>query len=347
MVPITIIFKQMRLSMERMKLVANWRLQIDTSLPSTIWRKIKNLETEAKNINTAHSKLKIAEVNLEGITQVFVIVCFFCITRTPGAISNLGAEFEKNWSELGWTSFIILVCSPMWTVFTNIDGAISYVNNAKQNQMGMKAKIPLGLAFLFQIAARFLIMVPVVIAGLNRGSLDSTHAMLLLAVPFIIHGLVLILTMPTRISRAGDRVDHLVANVWLTICPRLPEDTRQENKGGEQLLMNLLVGANILLTTAATATALLMNNTTAAAPTISAYDFLLYRGLPAIVCHILGGLCLLVYYKFTHTFHLLGAEREGRCCFLSRLCNPGEPIVEEVPYWQVGSSRRPSPATPR
>ena len=229
----------------------------------------------------------------------------------------------------------------MWTVFTNIDGAISYVNNAKRNQMGMKAKIPLGLAFLFQIAARFLIMVPVVIAGLRVGSLDSTHAMLLLAVPFIIHGLVLILTMPTRISTAGDRVDHLVANVWLTICPRLPEDTRQESKGGEQLLMNLLVGANILLTTAATALLMNKDNTTAA------YNFLRKYGLPAIVCHILGGLCLLVYYKFTHTFHLLGAEREGRCCFLSRLCNPGEPIVEEVPYWQVGSSRRPSPATPR
>ena len=223
----------------------------------------------------------------------------------------------------------------MWTVFTNIDGAISYVNNAKQNQMGMKAKIPLGLAFLFQIAARFLIMVPVVIAGLNRGSLDSTHAMLLLAVPFIIHGLVLILTMPTRISRAGDRVDHLVANVWLTICPWLPDDTRQESKGGEQLLMNLLVGANILLTTAATA--LLMNNTTEAAPTISPYDFLRYYGLPAIVCHILGGLCLLVYYKFTHTFHLLGAEREGRCCFLSRLCNPGSPSWRRFPTGRWGA----------
>ena len=73
-IPLSILFKSVSLTMKMKVLVANWRNNKTRESPSAAWMKINVLEREKKNVKVALSQMKSSEANLEGNFQLFVLV---------------------------------------------------------------------------------------------------------------------------------------------------------------------------------------------------------------------------------------------------------------------------------
>ena len=127
--------------------------------------------------------------------------------------------------------------------------------------------------------------------------------------------------------------------------PRTDEDQNQVHKGKEQLFLWSLMGVNI--TTASVATAFLMDPN---GPKIQGFlpdlsprqEFLLLGGAPALLCHLLSGVLLTIYYRCSHTWRDIGSHRDVKCLCCSsigRICSQENPIVPEIPFWELVSGR--------
>ena len=115
-IPLCIIFKSVRLTLEMKLMVREWRRDSNTKSASSVWMKIDILDKRKNKIWAALSKLKRAETNLEGFVQVFVLLCFYFIPILFPKDSGLGFEFDPvNRTPSTW---FLLIFSPMLnTVF--------------------------------------------------------------------------------------------------------------------------------------------------------------------------------------------------------------------------------------
>ena len=128
--------------------------------------------------------------------------------------------------------------------------------------------------------------------------------------------------------------------------PRTDEDQNQVHKGKEQLFLWSLMGVNI--TAATVATAFLMDPN---GPRIQSFlpdlsprqEFLLLGGAPALLCHLLSGVLLTIYYRCSHTWRNIGSHRDVKNCLccssIGRIWSQENPIVPEIPFWELVSGR--------
>ena len=137
----------------------------------------------------------------------------------------------------------------------------------------------------------------------------------------------------------------LFSNTWIMTPPRTDEDQNQVHKGKEQLFLWSLMGVNI--TAASVATAFLMDpngpKIVSFLPDLSSrQEFLLLGGAPALLCHLLSGVLLTIYYRCSHTWRNIGSHRDVKCLCCSsigRIWSQENPIVPEIPFWELVSGR--------
>ena len=142
--------------------------------------------------------------------------------------------------------------------------------------------------------------------------------------------------MPPRVTEFQDKLTHLVSNMWMVHPARTTNNHKdQVHKSREQTLALTSVLINTTITSIITATLMEGEGKLTSLGLSASLEFLLVGGGPAILTHLLGCLFLALYYSCSHTWREIGKEREeGRCRFLSRICNQQDPVVAENPSWE-------------
>ena len=210
--------------------------------------------------------------------------------------------------------------------------------------------------------------VPTVLASLGN-HISPMNAALLIFTPIGINWFLIMMFMPDRIKKLPDKITHLTANIWHVLPMRLEDGQNQMYKNKEHGLHLILVG--LIMTGAVTATACLMTGQKVLTPKLSsqlanqtsltpifellgdcvqdecflpispaAQEFLIVGGLPALLCHLVSCLLLVMYYRCSHTWRKVSGGRDLNCCCcvtIGRLCSQKNPVVGEIPFWeQVG-----------
>ena len=187
----------------------------------------------------------------------------------------------------------------------------------------------------------------------DRPALNVLTSGLLLCIPILVHWTSLAifyqLTVPVfRLLSKRDRFLHILSNTWVTVPVRVPRHQVQVHKGHEQTMTIVLVTANLLLTAILSAfliqprspwfpglseqLGLSWREESSCHQVVGGSEFLLFFGLPSLLCHLMGCAMLLIYYKTSHPWRELGQARERHCC--GKLGDSGVPLQWETPYWE-------------
>ena len=317
LVPISIILKSLRLTLEAKKMVAFWRMNMDTS-PTALWLQLNQKSKDKKKAREAFSAMLMLDVSLEGMVQLFVLISFYFIPAVLPRVSGLGAEFED--SNPAWTTWILLVGSPILTLVFTISSILTAVNINKGGQLRLQSQFLLGVSFFCQLASHLFRRVPTVLAALPRDTgdlppaLSPTLSILLLTLPSLLHLLLVIIFMPARVTKLPEKVIHVLSNMWLVLPVRVNGYLDEVHKSREHTMSSVLTGL---------ITAGLMDSrgswlTSKLSPGI---EFLVVSGLPALLCHFLGCVFLVLFYCYAHTWRDLNKEKDAA------------QIQVEVPYW--------------
>ena len=298
-VPLCIIFKSVWLTLDMKMMVAEWRENSCTASAAGAWMKIDSLDKKKKNVRGSTFKMKTVETNLEGLTQLFVLICLYFIPILFPLKSGLGFDFDPlNRSPETW---FLLIFSPIFSAVLSINASVGAMDAHKRGQLTSKSKAVVGLYIFFQIASKLFRLVTTVMLSLgDEPALSLRNAALLIIVPVLVHWLLIYLFMTTRIQTLPDLIEHLVSNLWIVSPARLTEERNEVHKGREQTGYLLLSG--IVSTTTIVITALLMVDSPAVllsqSPLSSASEeFLALGGGPAILCHLISCVLLAIYYR--------------------------------------------------
>ena len=69
----------------------------------------------------------------------------------------------------------------------------------------------------------------------------------------------------------------------------------------------------------------------------AAFEFMMLAAAPALLCHLLSCFLLIAYYRYAHTWRVIGGERDlDSCCCtcIGRLCSQENPVEGEIPIWE-------------
>ena len=223
-------------------------------------------------------------------------------------------------------SFAIFIFNTMFTVVSVFNAAISYANVMKREQLGSWQKLLLFLSAAFQILTRLLPMIAMATAKNDR----VTIVALLIPVFFhwIIIGCLYIAVPPLRvqlfskeISRLNSLADlmlHVISNTFLVVPLRSLSDETQRRKGYEIVLLLAVSGLETLIIFFIG----LGVFWTPTNPELQSAVRICW--ILSLVFFLLGGLCLVIYYKFAHTWRHL--EREHLSFFTWLLTTPKETV---------------------
>ena len=201
----------------------------------------------------------------------------------------------------------------------------------------MKSKLILGVSLTFQLSANLFKNVAIILTSIGTSpALRPAKAGLLLIVSRCAHLGLLITFMPARVTRFQDKLAHLVSNLWMVNPARTMENHKdQVHKSREQTLALLSVLINTTITSVVAATLMEGKGQLTNLNLTASLEFLVVGGAPAIFCHILGSIFLVIFYSTSMWREMDKEEREtGKCGFLSRICNQQNPIVAEIPAWE-------------
>ena len=154
MTPITIIVKSVWLSMKMTELLAKWR-KLEKGSASNLWLEMEKMKEKKKKVVVSFSQLKMMEINLEAIVQLFVLITFNFVPRIT-SMHGLGSEFDSD--DQDWSSWLLLVGSTSLTAFSVISSTLTAVSLSKGGQLMIKAKVVLGTTpqrYLFLGSTRF------------------------------------------------------------------------------------------------------------------------------------------------------------------------------------------------
>jgi hypothetical protein len=329
--PITIIVKSVWLSMKMTRMLAKGK-KVEDSSPSNLWLEMEKMKEEKKKVSTSFSHLKMMEINLEAVVQLFVLITFYFVPRIVPKAHGLGSEFESN--DQSWISWLLLIGSTSFTAFSVISSTLSATNLSKGGQLGIKAKLFLGISLTLQISSHMLKNVPIALASLGVApTLSPIKAALLLALPTLVHWILLLVFMPLRLTEFQDRLTHMVSNMWMVHPARTIKNHKdQVHKSREQTLALTSVLINTTITSIIAAFLMEGDGKLTSLKLPASVEFLVVGGVPSILSHLLGCLFLALYYYCSHTWREMGKEREeGRCSFLSRAFNQQDPVIAENP----------------
>merc|ERR550532_2141509 len=100
--------------MKTTRMLAKWK-KVEDSSASNLWLEMEKMKEEKKKVSTSFSQLKMMEINLEAIVQLFVLITFNFVPRIT-SMHGLGSEFDSD--DQGWTSWLLLVGSTSLTAFS-------------------------------------------------------------------------------------------------------------------------------------------------------------------------------------------------------------------------------------
>ena len=329
--PVTIIVKSVWLSMKMTQMLTKWKKAEDSSA-SNLWLEMEKMKEEKKKVTASFSQLKMMEINLEAVVQLFILITFYFVPRIIPQAHGLGSEFEEE--EQSWFGWLLLIGSTCLTAFSVIGSTLSAISLSKGGQFGIKTKLILGLSLSFQLASHMFRNVPAALASLGHApALAPIKAAFLLTIPTLAHWILLLVFMPPRVTKFQDRLVHLVSNMWMVNPARtINNHKNQVHKSREQTFALTSVLINTTITSIFTATLMEGEGKLTYLGLSASVEFLLVGGGPAILTHLLGCLFLALYYSCSHTWREIGKEREeGRCGFLSRICNQQDPVIAENP----------------
>ena len=230
MTPITIIVKSVWLSMKMTELLAKWR-KLEGGSASNLWLEMEKMKEEKKRVVVSFSQLKMMEINLEAIVQLFVLITFNFVPRITSK-HGLGSEFDSD--DQSWSSWLLLVGSTSLTALSVISSTLTAVNLSKDGQLKIKAKVVLGTSLTLQLASHFFKSVPIVLASIGLApALAPIKAALLLAIPTFAHWVLLLIFMPPRLTELQGKLTHMVSNMWMVHPARTinnHRDTRAMNR---------------------------------------------------------------------------------------------------------------------
>ena len=98
------------------------------------------------------------DVSLEGIVQLFVLISLYFIPAVLPRVSGLGAEFEDT--NPAWTTWILLVGSPILTLVFTISSILTAVNINKGGQLSLQSQFLFSFSFFCQLASYLFRRVP-------------------------------------------------------------------------------------------------------------------------------------------------------------------------------------------
>ena len=341
--PVTIIVKSVWLSMKMTQMLTKWKKAEDSSA-SNLWLEMEKMKEEKKNVSTSFYQLKMMEINLEAVVQLFILITFYFVPRIIPTVHGLGSEFDRD--DQSWSSWLLLIGSTSFTAISVISSTLSAISLSKGGQLGMKAKLVIGSSLTLQLASHMFRNVAIVLASLPPNKLDLSPALapinaaLLLVMPTLVHWAFLLLFMPPRVTKFQEKLAHLVSNMWMVHPARTSYNhTDQVHKSREQSLALTSVLINTTLTSIIAATLMEGEGKLTSLGLSAGSEFLVVGGCPAILTHLLGCLFLALYYSCSHTWREIGKEREtGRWGFLSRICNQLDPVVAEAGLASTSSS---------
>ena len=168
-------------------------------------------------------------------------------------------------------------------------------------------------------------------------ALSPFNAAFLLVLPTLVHWAFLLLFMPPRVTEFQDKLTHLVSNMWMVHPARTTNNHKdQVHKSREQTLALTSVLINTTVTSIIAAFLMEGEGKLTSLGLSASVEFLVVGVAPSILSHLLGCLFLALYYSCSHTWREMGKEREeGRCGFLSRICNQQDPVIAENSWGQV------------
>ena len=331
-VPVTTIVKSALLSTRVTQVLSKWKKE---DSPSAAWLEMKKMEDEKKRLNNSFRQMKMFETNLEAAVQLFVLVTFNLVPRIlPDVSHGLGSEFDSE--EQSLSSWLLLIGSTTITAFSVINSTISATNLNKAGSLGMKSKLILGVSLTFQLSANLFKNVAITLTSIGTSrALQPAKAGLLLIVSTSAHLVLLITFMPARVTRFQDKLAHLVSNLWMVNPARTMENHKdQVHKSREQTLALLSMLINTTITSVVAATLMEGKGQLTNLNLTASLEFLVVGGGPAIFCHLLGSTFLVILYSSSMWREMDKEEREGKCGFLSRICNQQDPVLAETPSWE-------------
>ena len=206
------------------------------------------------------------------------------------------------------------ILSLLQTYLTIILAVITSINTRKGGQLGVKAKILLGLSLSCQIAARLSIMVIFSLSASNPGyplfqhsTLTNTKAALLILLPIGITWTLNIL-LHARLDTdffllsTKSKLVHLLSTTWFTLPVRRMGERDQRHKGRELTFGCILAAINLVGTSAAYCLARDFG-----------WEGLAHHLHTILIPHLVGCGLLLLFEKTLHPWRQLGKERERRC----------------------------------
>ena len=336
--PLTIIVKSAWLSMKITQMLSKWK-KADEGSATNLWLDMENMKEEKRKVSAAFSQLKMMEINVEAVVQLFILITFYFVPRIIPQSHGLGSEFDSD--DQTWSSWLLLIGSTTFTAISVIGSTLSAIDLSKRGGLGIKAKGILSISLSFQLASHMFRNIPIVLASLGlTPSLAPFQAGLLLALPTFTHWILLLITMPPRVTNFQDKMAHLVSNMWMVHPARTMENHKvQVHKSREQTFALTSVLINTTITSIIAAILMDGKGNLTYLGLSASLEFLVLGGVPAILCHLLGCLFLALYYSCSHTWREIGKEREEgrcrgcsrckRCRFLSRICNQQDPVVAE------------------
>ena len=76
--PVTIIVKSVWLSMKMTRMLAKWK-KVEHSSASDLWLEMEKMKEEKKKVSASFSQLKMMEINLEAVVQLFILITFYFV----------------------------------------------------------------------------------------------------------------------------------------------------------------------------------------------------------------------------------------------------------------------------
>ena len=310
--PVFVILRALRLSSEKRKLEAEWRRNQE-SICNTYLRCSK-LDRKKRKVMAALADMKMVEVSTEGVPQLYILIVLIIASEQ---MCNLEILVDKT-SE----TIIFLVLSLLQTYLTIILAVISSINTRKGGQLGVKAKVLLGLSLSCQIAARLSIMVIFSLSASNpayplfqHSTLTNTKAALLILLPIGITWTLNIL-LHARLDTdffllsTKSKLVHLLSTTWFTLPVRRMGERDQRHKGRELTFGCILAAINLMGTIAAGYVEMFFPLERSIWEKVG--DFCVFFLAPLLL-HLVGCGLLLLFEKTLHPWRQLGKERERRC----------------------------------
>merc|ERR550532_3958764 len=137
--------------MKTTRMLAKWKKVEDRSA-SDLWLEMEKMKEEKKKVSTSFSHLKMMEINLEAVVQLFILITFNFVPRIIPTAHGLGSEFDSD--DQSWSSWLLLIGSTSFTAISVISSTLSAINLSKGGQLGIKANVVLGCSLTLQLASQ-------------------------------------------------------------------------------------------------------------------------------------------------------------------------------------------------